>query len=143
MKKTVWLLFILGLLTAGCTKEATWDDSDFQLFGDSAEIPSLYFWNGKGDPITSGTAKGSYSIELTTTADISGIFHLGYFEVGRFYKKDIIKKEFKLKKGETFTDSGNFSFYGTVYDSAEILVDISTNASSNPATIKNSNVTIK
>jgi hypothetical protein len=62
--------------------------------------------------------------------------------VGRFYKRDIIKKAFKLKKGETFKDSGSFSFYGEIFDSAVILVEIKTTAGSNPARIVRSNVSI-
>jgi hypothetical protein len=136
------LLFTLSVLNYSCGEDEEFTQ-EFQLFGDEAEIPSLYFWkDNSSEPVISGTAKGTYVIELTTDADISGIFHLGYFEVGRFYKKDIIRKEFKLKKGETFKDSGSFSFYGEIFDSASILVDIKTAASSNPARIVRSSVSI-
>jgi len=142
MKKIgIFLIFIL--LTAGCSKEASWDDINFQLYGAEDKIPSLFFYDYANDKaVLSGNAKVSYEIEITTTSDISGVFHLGRQNAASYYKNDIVKKNFKLKKGQTFTDSGNATFYGETFDKAFILVDISTSAGSNPAKIVKSSVNI-
>jgi len=141
MKKLILLIFA-SLVIFSCNTNNNDFRIDFQLWGAEKEVHSLYFWDGIGDPIISGTVKGNYQIELTTDSDISGRFHLGKEKAGRFYEDDIVMKSFKLKKGETFTSSGDFSFYGEIFDHAFILVDICTSEGYNPARIVSSSVVL-
>lgn len=147
--KQLTAILLLSLLFVSCSKDDDKITQEFQLHGDGAEIPSLYFWEEGQDPIISGTAKGRYEIEIKaseTESEISGIFHLCYMKVGRFYEKDIISKNFILKSGETIVFSDNFSFYGDVFDKASILIDVKTTSDNKltqcPAYIVKSNVTI-
>jgi hypothetical protein len=131
MKKLAFLFYVTLsiVLLYCCDYEQNLISSEFQLFGDDAEIPILYFYDYVNDKaVISGYAKGHVDIELiaenNTECEISGVFHLGYSEVGKYYKDDIYSQEFALKKGETFKYSGDFTFYGEIFDNAFILVDI-------------------
>ena len=141
--KKVALIFTVLLVLTGCNEEIKWDDPNFQLWGAEAEIPSLYFYDYVNDKaVLSGNAQASYDIEITTTSDISGVFHLGRHDAAGYYKNDIIKEDFTLKRGKTYKTSGTTSFYGEIFDKAFILVDIKSGEGSNPATIKSSSVII-